>query len=409
MDKKGKIYIGLTILVVVLIVILEYNKPQELNWFPSYAKHHKIPFGSYVLHEQLERIFTKENIIDVERPPFEYLNKNTINGTYFFMNADVTFDKAELDKLLSWTAKGNTLAIASETISSKILDTLNLERSFVSNFDNIKNQYQFHLEERTLKTNEKYRFDKANFVYYFNKIDSLNTTVIGQVSNVSETDSVVNKRYTNVIKQPFGDGEIIINLFPQAYTNYFMLEEPNYNYTAGLLSYINPNETIYFDNHYKSGKKIATSPLYVFLKAKELKWAYYIMLIGVLFYILFEGKRKQRAIPVVKPLRNQTLDFTRTIANMYYENSKHQDIAQHKIQHFMDYIRTQLHLNTNSIDEAFLKNLAARSNNDFEATKTLFKTIENISNQKNISKEALEKLNTLIEKFKSHNTWKTKS
>ena len=62
MDKKGKIYIALTALVVVFIIVLEYNKPQDINWFPSYAKHHKIPYGSYVFYEQLERIFTTKNI-----------------------------------------------------------------------------------------------------------------------------------------------------------------------------------------------------------------------------------------------------------------------------------------------------------------------------------------------------------
>jgi len=363
LDKKGKIYIGLTALVVVLIVVLEYNKPQKLNWFSSYAKHHKIPYGSYVFYEQLRRVFTKDSVVDVDRPPFEYLSQNDISGTYFFMNGDVTFDKAELKKLLEWTAKGNTLAVASETISQKILDTLNLERSFVSNFDNIRNIFDLRLKDESLNKQKNYRFEKANFVYYFNEIDSLNTQVLGSVSNASDIDSIASKQYTNIIKQDFGNGEIILNLFPKAYTNYFILEAPNQDYTAGLLSYLDTEKAIYFDSHYKSGKKIATSPLYVFLKAKELKWAYYIILIGVLFYIIFEGKRKQRAVPVVKPLRNQTLDFTRTIANMYYENSKHKDIAEHKIQHFLDYIRTQLHLNTNTIAEAFLKNLAARSNN----------------------------------------------
>ena len=132
------------------------------------------------------------------------------------------------------------------------------------------------------------------------------------------------------------------------------------------------------------------------------------MLIGVLIYIIFEGKRKQRAIPIVKPLKNQTVDFTRTIANMYYENGKHKDIAQHKVQHFLEFIRNTMHLSTSEINDSFIKNLAARSNNSIEDTQTLFKLINSLNQKAKIENKELERLNTLIEQFKSHNQWKTK-
>lgn len=408
MERKGKIYIALVALITILIIINEYNKPEEINWFPSYAKHSKIPFGTFVFHEQMERLFSKENIVNVERPPYEYLNNNAISGTYLFINNRVDLDPIELDALLNWTSKGNTLAIASGSISKTLLDTLNLEQSLISNFDNLNNAYKLELKDKTLNEGRSYTFDKAEFLYHFSTLDSLNTEVIGSIDKASKAHLNPKDSFKNVIKHPFGDGDIILSTFPQAFTNYFILEAPNQKYTAGLLSYLDPTRPIYLDNHYKSGKKISTSPLYVFLKAKQLKWAYYIALIGALFYIIFEGKRKQRAVAVVEPLKNQTLAFTRTIANMYYENGKHIDIAQHKIQHFLEYIRNHLHLNTNTIDPTFIKHLAARSNTTLQDTQDLFNTIEIVSNSKNITTEALEKLNTAIEKFKSNNTWKSK-
>ncbi|WAC03228.1 hypothetical protein N7U66_06545 [Lacinutrix neustonica] len=99
MSNKGKIYVVLTALAILLIVVLEANKPEELNWFPSYAKHHKIPFGTFIFHAQMERMFSKEAVVDVDRPPFEYLNTNTISGSYVFINDRVTIDEAELNKL----------------------------------------------------------------------------------------------------------------------------------------------------------------------------------------------------------------------------------------------------------------------------------------------------------------------
>lgn len=406
MSKKGKIYIGLFILVIISIVVLELNKPKQINWFPSYATHHKIPFGSYVFNDQIQNL--AKDVIPVDRPPYEYLRDNqSIKGTYFFYNNGISFGEEELDALLDWTSEGNTLFIASSDFEYNILDTLHLDTRVISTLNNFDSDYNVKLVNPKLDKGDTYGFDKANTVFHFNQLDTLNTKVIGTITaalNVDDEDPMV-----NVVKQSFGNGEIILSTFPQGLTNYFILNNPNQDYVAGLLSYIDMDSPIYLDNHYKSGKVFYTSPMYLFLNTKELKWAYYIVLIGALFYIIFEGKRKQRAIPIIKPLKNQTVEFTRTIANMYYEKGKHKELAEHKIQHFLEYVRTQLHLRTSEVDHNFIKNLAARSNNSIEDTQQLFETIQSYNNKSSINKIELERLNTLIENFKSHNQWKMKS
>ncbi|MGB1308240.1 MAG: DUF4350 domain-containing protein, partial [Oceanihabitans sp.] len=135
MKTKGKLYIILTVLTILFIVVLEYTKPQKINWFPSYASHHKIPFGTFIFQEQLERIFSKKNIIPINQSPFDYLKHNdSIQGTYVFINNTLSFGDEELDLLLNWTAKGNTLFIASEELNGNLQDTLNLKKAVISNF-----------------------------------------------------------------------------------------------------------------------------------------------------------------------------------------------------------------------------------------------------------------------------------
>ena len=405
MGKRGKIYIGLILLTVVALVVFEMTKPKDINWFPSYATHHKIPYGSYVFTEQLKKI--SDLVVTIDRPPYEYLKKNNIKGTYLFYNGGINFGEAELESLLDWTSEGNTLLVSAVDFEYKLLDTLNLETESVNIFNNFENKFQLQHVNSNLSDN-KYKVSKASTLFHLTKIDTLNTKVIGVIEKFGIEKDSANTPLINVIKQPFGDGQIILSTFPQTFTNYFILEAPNQNYTAGLLSYLDTNQPIYVDQHYKSGKKFYTSPMYLFLNTKELKWAYYLVLIGVLVYIIFEGKRKQRAIPIIKPLKNQSIDFTRTIANMYYESSKHKEIAEHKIQHFLEYIRNHMFLMTSEINPEFIKNLAARSNNSVEDTEQLFSYIESLQQQSAINNIQLERLNTLIETFKSHNQWKTK-
>ena len=413
MSKQVKFYIALTALAIFGIVLMEYSKPKRVNWFASYAKHHKIPLGTYVFNQQLERLFEDSEIINLENPPFQNLSQtDTLNGTYVFINNTIQFGEAELDKLLDWTSKGNTLVIASEDFEDQLLDTLQLRTDVISIFEVEGDTFQFQLSNPGLDTTTV-SYDKSTYITHFDKIDTLNTTVLSLLKGYKHTeetnDSIEIKIPITSIKQAFGKGSIILNSFPQAFTNYFILKAPNQNYTAGLVSYLDASQPIILDNYYKSGKSFYTSPMYILLNNKALKWAYYIMLIGVVFYIIFEGKRKQRAIPIVKPLRNQTLDFTRTIANMYYENGKHYEIAQHKIQHFLEYIRTHLHLSTTTIDDEFIKNLAARSNNSIDDTKQLFATIETFNKDTSLNHIQLERLNELIETFKSNNSWKKKT
>jgi len=406
MSKRGKLYTGLLVFAILSIVVLEMNKPKKINWFPSYATHHKIPYGSLVFHEQLGKL--ADSVVNVTRPPFEYLNSNDISGTYLFYNGGINFGEAELNALLDWTSAGNTLVISAVAFEEKLLDTLNLDTRSINIFENFNNEFQ--LQHVNPKLNGKtYVFDKAPTLFHFNKIDTLRTKVISVIDKFQNDDEGLKEPLANAIKQPFGNGEIVLSLFPQAFTNYFMLTTPNQDYTAGLLSYLNLENPIYIDQHYKSGKKFYTSPMYLFLNTKELKWAYYIVLIGALIYIIFEGKRKQRAIPIIKPLKNQTVDFTRTISDMYYQSSKHKALSKHKIQHFLEYIRSHLYLNTSEINSEFIKNLAARSNNTVEDTQNLFDYIKALDSYRSINNIQLERLNTLIETFKSHNQWKTKA
>lgn len=398
MSKKGAIYLITVVLTVALLMVLQYNKPKELNWFPSYVAQHKIPYGTFVLNDLMGKMFSDVNQVTV--PPFEFLTTHpSLEGTYFLVNDDITFGASELETLLAWTSAGNTLFIASNSFEEKLLDTLNLKISglFAGFGDEQKQVHQ--LVNPNLKPEVVYPFEKDAYINYFWAIDTLQTTIIGAVDNANDSLRI-SKEHFDAIRQGFGGGEIILSTFPEAFTNYFILKDTHRDYTAGLLSYIDGERPVYIDNHHKSGKSFYTSPMYIFLNTKEFKWAYYLVLIGGLLYVVFEGKRKQRAIPVIIPLQNQTLAFTRTIADMYYEKGERKQISEHKIEQFLEYIRSHLHLGTIHREEDFYRKLAARSSHSMEEIKAQFNFIEKLRNQHQISDEELKKLNTLIEKFK---------
>ncbi|QMU63962.1 MAG: DUF4350 domain-containing protein [Flavobacteriaceae bacterium] len=388
-----KIYIGILLAAVALIIYMEMAKPVPVNWFPSYAAKHKIPYGTYILKNELASMF--KNIKEIKVPPFIYLNDTTTAGTYFFLNEYIHFDKAEQKKLLDFVARGNDVFISSTHIH---IDTLNIETDPIVTFEYTE-KFKLKIVNKNLN-NDVYEFNRPAPIINFSKVDTAKTTALGNIYVYDKDDKPVAEGL-NFIKHVHGKGAIYLHTFPLAFTNYNMLTDDNYLYTANLVSYINDEKPLLWDAYYKAGKTTIQSQMHYILSSKNLKYAYYTALMAIVFFIIFKGKRDQRFIRVIKPLQNQTLAFTKTIAGMYYENGDHKNIAYQKINYFLEYIREKLHIPTVVINESFYKHLAQRSNNTYDATVMLFTKIKTIQSQEYISKEQLIALNTLIEKFKS--------
>lgn len=398
MTKLQKIVLFTVLSLLALLVYVEVTKPQPINWFQSYSRMDKIPWGTYVLHDLLDEKLNA-TFIETNRPPFEVLEDSTVKGTYFFVNNNVSIYGDELKKLLRWTEKGNTVFIASHSFSREFLDTLFLETKSQYSLNTLGIQPMMELVNENLKTTKPYLIARDLRINTFVALDTLTQTVLGNTEVYNDT-LIIKDPQPNFVKAPFGEGEVYLHLQPEVFTNYFLLEEQNLGYTEGVLGYINPNETFYWDNHYKSGKPIETSPLYILLNNKYLKWAYYFMLIGALLFVLFEGKRKQRKIPIILPPTNKTFEYTRTIAGMYYDQKDYKAISEKQIALFMEYIRTRLRIPTEQLNTRFFTQVAARSGNTLEDTKAIFTYMERVQHMPSIAPDTLLKLNKEITTYK---------
>jgi len=400
LNKQAKIYSAIIIAIIGLLVFLETSQKAPINWFPSFMNSDKIPLGTYVVFNSLKDSYTDQEIREINQPPYEFLSSDdTVQGTYFFVNNSIAFDESELNKILDWVDNGNQVFISSKQFSQKLLDTLSLEMNNLVALNNINTKPEVALANPRLNPNTFYTYDRNTYIPYFSKIDTVNAVALG-TARLAIDSLQTNTAKLNYILYPFGKGEILLHTQPEVLSNYFVLKDQNHEYTERLLAYVNTENPILWDNYYKSGKKIQTSPLYLILNNRHLRWSYYFILIGTVLFIIFEGRRKQRSIPIITPLKNQTLAFTQTISGMYFEKQKHKEIAKKQYLLFLDYIRQQLRISTQEINEKTLEDIAARSTNSLEKTKTLFKYLEKLNNQQQVSADELLRLNRLIYEFK---------
>lgn len=378
-------------------IFLESTAQKPIDWNTSYWKTHKKPFGADIFH----KIFTEHHQVcqEVAETPFEFLSQGNFEGSYLLFNSAVPIGKYDVEKIINWVEKGNTLFISAEYLPGFLMDTLELQKKEFT-FSN-QLSYKTSLKFDTLNQEENFKFDRNLNVQYFSNTDTLDIEVLGYAKVENGKNSEV-KNLPNFIRKNFGNGEIYLHLFPKVFTNYFLVDSLNVNYTESLLKNLNYYKDIYVDQNYKDQKEIAPKHILQYLIGnKYLKWAYYLILITGIIYIIFEGKRKQKPIKVLVPYENKTYAFTKTIADMYYSKQDHKSIATKLIEHFFDFVRDRYMISTTILNDEFVNQLASKSGQEPKKIRILLKNIKHIENQNTISKETLVRLEKQISILKN--------
>ena len=397
MGRSYKIILGALLALLAMLIFLEANQKDPVNWYPSYSITDKIPQGTFVFYESLEKVAKVEQ---VNIPPFEFLEDTSTTGTYFFLNASVGIDAAELNKLLKWVEKGNTAVISASYISYPLLDTLKITNDQKIRKNGLENIPQYNFANKDLRSEKYYEFNRDHTLEYFDSLNGKQQKVLG-IAKVKDDNSVQNDSLANFVESKFGEGRFLLHSSPQAFTNYFLLEGENFEYAEKFLAYLDLQETIYWDNHYKNGKIIHTSPLYILLSNRYFKWAYYFVIIATILFIFFEGKRKQKSIPVVDPLRNQTYDYTRTIAGMYLDQKDYRTIAQKIRDQFFIFLQKEFKINVKE-QKNYRQLIEQQTKISSEEIDQLFDQIKALEVKPSVTKKDIEALNRLIIQFKKN-------
>ncbi len=393
LDKRSKRVLWVFGIALLGIVITELVRPKPIDWRASYISTDKIPFGGLVLFEEATSLFKNDEIEKIDKDPYEFLTDSTYaqNSAYIFINDEIFFDERQTDEILKYVENGNTVFIASRSIGYILRDSLGIEST--ANYNILEEEIRPQFFSPSLKQDSLPAFKKGVFKASFIEIDTLNTTALGYYENA---ESVLGD--LNYVKVNFGKGQFLLHNLPEAFSNYYLLKG-NEQYAANVLSYIDADK-IYWDEYLKSGRKVVTSPMRFVLDQAPLTWAYYVLIGGLLIFVLFKGKREQRIVEVIEPLENTSVEFTKTIGDLYFQHKDYSNIIAKKITYFMETLRSKYYLNTNEITEDFIKKLALKSGNTLEKTQKLMHLIKHLKEKSVHSEADLLELNKQIEAFR---------
>ncbi|MEO4004647.1 DUF4350 domain-containing protein [Flavobacterium sp. CAU 1735] len=396
MNRTLKLYIAFLVLIIVGIIVIDSGRPKPINWTPSYTIQDKIPFGLYVFNKEIPSLFPNQKITRFGTTVYEFLDPKyrysdstyVVKGTLLMISDDNTLDDTSADELLYFVDHGNTAFLSMQSFPKKLMDSLKFDCSTnMSLQDNMRQK----LSANNVK-NQHYNFGKGSGNVSFQSIDSTTTDVLGY----QQTDSI---KHANFIRVPYGTGYFLLHTQPAAFSNYVLLKDKNAEYCSAILSYI-PKGELFWQSFSYNDQNISGSPMRYILSQPALKWAWYLFLIGMLVFMFFNAKRRQRIIPIKEPVPNTTVDFTKTIGNLYLQEGSHHLIIEKKIIYFLEKIRSEYLIDTFQLDETFVKRLHQKTGKDPVLIENVVRLIQKHRNELVSTQADVIEISKAIEKLK---------
>jgi hypothetical protein len=404
-------------------VALEYYRPKPLDWTPSLSNKDKIPYGTFALYDVLPQLLRTDAVESVRLPVYNQFfdadepetdNSDTeesradttqIDSTatqtttpdsvvsasesrteaaepesadhtaaaeaptpslprqrtnYLFVNNFFTVSKPEAQALLAFVAAGNDVFITASYIGGR-------DDNFLTDSLGVRLvEADSSVVKPGLRTHDSVRIHMLNpalsRVGLSLPADAARTRLAVQAGQVGATLAADQQGRVVLIRLDHGRGHIYLCSVPLAFSNYYVLRPRSRPFALAALSYLPAGRPVWWDEYQKQGRVGEQSVMRVLLAHDSLRTAYYLLLATTLLFVLVEARRRQRVIPVLKPLPNTTLLFTRTVAGLYRQGSNHGRIAEKKVGLFLDYLRTRFHEPTPDLsDAAFRERLSQKS------------------------------------------------
>lgn len=421
MKLKEQNWIVLSIITLIILVgflMFEIKDIPVAKWKENYLYNSKEPNGAFVFKEMLTTRFPKVPITELSTT-FDLEEVNDTNQLYILFGNKIHLNDDLSESLFSFVEEGNQALLIGNSIT--------LGNDFSNEYPH---QYTFLDSSVAISYNHspqdtflfKYYWESFNSAmpYLFKAfsapspadydpdssylgdsialddttletlVDSLNAipdqwqkdTTISSLENSVEEDAslfttagIANGQHSIYQVWPMLAGEIHYHSIPMLFSNQAAMQ-PGYREHFNLIfSKITP-EKIWLDHmSWHAGDEAdSESPLQYILSEKSLKTAYYLLIIGVLVYIIFNSKRRQRIIPPVELNKNTTLEYLQTVSKLYLSQENHIPIINYLREGFYHQIKKSYYLERHHQDFAQL--LTKKSQIDINQVMDLLAELE---------------------------------
>ncbi len=374
----------------------------------TYSKSDKNPFGTHVAFSEINELFFR-NDVRIKRTALDKTldDFNDTSSLFISISRHFYLRRTERNALLSYVSRGNSAFMSASEFDSSLLKEMGVTISDSASWffpDLLKMKYT------GTNLSEPYFSNSARYKYYYNPvISSFNTQGVLDNTRVLGTNE---NGQPNFIILFHGKGRFYLHCEPRLFSNYFLLQDKNYKYLEQVFSLMpSVPDNVYWDDYYNkreyqprdtdndNANDGNRSGLSVLFKYPSMAWAFWLVLLLILMYLLFGGKRRQRIIKPIAQAENTSVAFTEAVSRLYLQKKDNRNIADKMITYLLEHIRNQYFISTTSLTDDFTAMLSRKSNMPYEAVERLMATINKVQRMDKVDDGALLSLNQQIENF----------
>jgi len=354
-----------------MLLLAACNKNQPTDGLPilnlTLAENDAKPLGGKVFRTLAASAFEAETFKNNTRPFTDWYLENSKNSyfetgsVYMIVTPYLNIRDKEAEKMRDFVEEGHTLVVIADNWSTAFENTFRIGNDKVFAEFGKKTVGALRDTWKKAANNLGYRSDSFALYYPpFNRFLLADSTLENQqILSYNEAGKVDGLRWE------VGDGWVILVTNAGLFTNYGLLTRSNAEYAMGILSYLEPYpDYLYWDDFFHRNTNRPPedrSILDVLLSIPPLRWGFWLTLLLCGIWVLNNLVRRQRQISVIKAPKNTTVEFTQTIARLYFNKKDNQNIAGKMIQHFLEYMHSQHYLPRQKMDAGFAALLAQKT------------------------------------------------
>lgn len=446
--KSSRNFLFAMLVLFVLFCLLQVNLPKKFVWSPTFSHVDKQPFGCFVFDSVLTQ--SLPNGYHVTKKTFFQLDQEHAKEKISVLMVVDQHNLKQLDvKYLCNIARrgGKVMVVASSSLDDgRNADTVvvdELERTFkvriedgmyfslrgilagLKAHDNDMYDTIYWNNRETMYAAQSYRMfynmvggtlfvdsvpkvkrlaytlSTAGYDY---KHDSLYVgdftgfdTIVDEKERIERIDTFAIKKVPTAVSVPYGKGEVIFVSSPLLFTNYGMLEGNTSVYIFRLMSYLADLPVYRTEAYVKTDAMLVAeqSPFREFIKRPPLRWALYLALLGVVLFMIFTARRRQRVIPIMSKPANRSLEFIQLIGTLYYQRKDHVDLVRKKFKLFAEELRKTAGVDISDVntDDREYQLLAEKTGMNSDRLKKVIRQIRLVLHSEgNISVEEMRSL-----------------
>lgn len=422
MNNSTKIWIIAAAVVGLLVIYfsLFYESEKRYDWKEDYVLEKDRPYGTWLLAELLKEY--NDSFRELDSPLDRSLVKEGVNNNYVFIGEEIYLEETSRDSLLSFVSRGNNafLITVAEPIMlfEKLLEEVDVD-SFYSFYQYINSDSLFTTVNSDYVSLNKevrvpYVYRNKHSSYYWTYLSPLISDPRIENLGSSKAFDYEKNQYSgvNYYKIDHGKGSFYFHTQPISFTNIVLKEDGMLSYANTVFAFLNDGPILWEEHNWRFNKpnpktwlykpgffNKEESPLKFILSNPALKWAWYLFLLFILIFVLFNGKRRRAIIPVLADRRNTSLEHIKRVSVLYKKNENHYIICAKMLENFLGYLQNDLGINTDQNKEKIIEEIAIKRNIEKEYAESIFSTWKYISLSKTARTEVFLKFNKELNAF----------